>query len=167
MNSRGETPEWQRRLKQKLGENPARFLDHDLVERGNRHTDRTLQRLVRARIRGIDRLEVVNAWIAVERKLDRGPRDRIIDLLEERKVYLEEHGGRPKDLQTEWPQDLPDRYQPANRDRQETETEVYFVRRDASGEVIERTPLEEKRSGTAAAKLQSRRATATDGGEDR
>ena len=94
MNTRGETPEWQRRLKAKLGENPARFLDHDLIERGNRHTDHTLQRLVRARIRGIDRLEVVNAWIAVERKLDRGPRDRIINLLEQRKAFLEDHGER-------------------------------------------------------------------------
>lgn len=94
MNTRAETPEWQRRLKQKLGENPARFLDHNLVERGRGHTDRTLQRLVFARIRGIDRLEVVNAWIAVERKIDRGPRDRVIDLLEQRKAYLEKDGER-------------------------------------------------------------------------
>ena len=94
MNTRGETPAWQRRLKQKLGENPARFLDHDLIERGSSHTDRTLQRLVCARIRGIDRLEVVNAWIAVERKIDRGPRNRVIEVLEERKAYLEECGDR-------------------------------------------------------------------------
>ncbi|MFC4550076.1 MULTISPECIES: hypothetical protein [Halorussus] len=94
MNPRGETPAWQRRLKRKLGENPARFLDHDLVEHGSGHTDHTLQRLVFARIRGIDRLEVVNAWIAVERKLDRGPRSRVIDLLEERRAYLEEYGER-------------------------------------------------------------------------
>jgi hypothetical protein len=94
MNPRGETPEWQRRLKRKLGENPARFLDQDLIERGNDHTDRTSQRLVFARIRGIDRLETVNAWIAVERKLDRGPRQRVINLLERRKAYLEEHGER-------------------------------------------------------------------------
>lgn len=94
MNPRGETPAWQRRLKEKLGENPARFLDYELVERGSSHTDRTLQRLVRARIRGIERLEVVNAWIAVERKLDRGPRDRIIELLEKRKAHLEANGER-------------------------------------------------------------------------
>ena len=94
MNPRGETPEWQRRLKGKLGENPARFLDRDLIERGNDHTDRTLQRLVFARIRGIDRLETVNAWIAVERKLNRGPRGRAIDLLEARKAQLEDHDER-------------------------------------------------------------------------
>ena len=94
MNPRGETPEWQRRLQAKLGENPARFLDHDLVEYGASHTDETLQSLVTARIRGIDYLEVVNAWIAVERKLDRGPRDRVISLLEQRKAHLEENGER-------------------------------------------------------------------------
>ena len=94
MNSRGKTPAWQLRLKDKLGENPARFLDNDLIERGPSHTDQTLQRLVLARIRGIDRIEVVNAWTAVERKLDRGPRDRIIDLLEQRKNHLKEHGER-------------------------------------------------------------------------
>ncbi|WP_423745088.1 hypothetical protein V5735_03420 (plasmid) [Haladaptatus sp. SPP-AMP-3] len=94
MNPRGEIPEWQRRLKEDVGENPARFLDHALVEYGASHTDETIQSLVVARIRGICYLEVVNAWIAVERKLDRGPRDNIISLLEERKAYLEENGER-------------------------------------------------------------------------
>ena len=124
MNTRGETPEWQRRLKQKLGENPARFLDHDLVEYGNRHTDHTLQRLVQARIRGIDRLEVVNAWIAVERKLDRGPRDRIIDLLEERKAHLEDHGER----------DLPDLSAEERRERARTQFEQCRGRKVTSGD---------------------------------
>ncbi|WP_231183074.1 hypothetical protein [Haladaptatus sp. DYF46] len=90
--ARDETPEWQRRLKGKLDENPARFLDHDLVEHGSNHTDHTLQRLVTARIRGIGTIEVVNAWIAVERKIDYGPREGVISLLEERKAFLEEYG---------------------------------------------------------------------------
>ncbi|WP_135806033.1 hypothetical protein [Halorussus marinus] len=136
MNDRDATPDWQRRLKRKLGENPARFLDHDLVERGSRHTDRTLQPLVRARIRGIDKIGVVNAWIAVERKLDRGPRDRIIELLEERKAYLEEYGERP-DLATARLDERPSRYQPHSRDL--PATEVTYVTADG-----ERVPADKR-----------------------
>ena len=159
MNTRGKTPEWQRRLKRKLGENPARFLDHDLVERGHRHTDHTLQRLVRARIRGIDRLEVVNAWIAVERKLDRGPRDQIIDLLEERKDYLEDHGERP-DLRTTSLDERPPRYQLHHRDL--PDANVTVVTDD--GECV---PYEERPTAASVGSTfdsTAKREVATDGG---
>lgn len=163
MNSRSETPEWQRRLKQKLGENPARFLDHDLVERGNRHTDHTLQRLVRARIRGIDRLEVVNAWIAVERKLARGPRDLIIELLEDRKQYLEAHGERPDDLRSTPAHELPERYQPTDRDS--PDKECYIITSDGERVPIEERPTSISTGGRAFDSLTSPTEVATDGGE--
>jgi len=160
VNDRDATPGWQRRLKRKLGENPARFLDHELVDRGSRHTDRTLQRLARARIRGIDKIGVVNAWIAVERKLDRGPRDRIIDLLEERKAYLEEYGERP-DLATASLDERPSRYQPHDRDL--PEAEVTIVTRDG-----ERVPIEERPTRASVGNSLNSEGSgriATDGGE--
>lgn len=80
------------RLRDRLGEDPATFLDRDLVG------DRSAQRMVRDRISGIDTLEVLSAWRAVERKLaehhDREPRQGVIDALDERGLWLEEHGDR-------------------------------------------------------------------------
>lgn len=92
--SSDDRPEWRRRLEDQIGEDPGRFLDHELVERGPSHTDRTLQRLARARIRGIDRPPVARAWIAAERRLDRGPRETVLAWLEDRLAYLEDHGDR-------------------------------------------------------------------------
>ncbi|KZN23907.1 hypothetical protein A4G99_13840 [Haladaptatus sp. R4] len=122
--ARDETPQWQRRLKGKLNENPARFLDHDLVEHGSAHTDHTLQRLVTARIRGIGTIEVVNAWIAVERKIDYGPREGVISLLEERKAFLEEHGefeppNRPPEQLREWASERAETARRRNNDCEE------------------------------------------------
>ena len=154
MTTRGATPEWQRRLAEKLGENPARFLDHDLVERGGRHTDHTLQRLVRARIRGIDRIETVNAWIAVERKLDRGPRDLVVQLLEDRREYLEAHGERPDELEVP-AEEKPDRYRLL--DSKTTESCLVWCDRDDG-----------KRTGTYRRnrRFDNSSRVATDGGED-
>lgn len=83
-------------IERRIGEDPARWLDRDLVERGPSHTTRTNRELVLARIRGIDYLGVANAWIQVERELDRGPRDRVIETLEERRDFLIEYGDRPE-----------------------------------------------------------------------
>jgi hypothetical protein len=94
-------------MKDDIGENPARFLDRDLDEPNDETTDYTHRRMVRDRIRGIDKLAVVNAWIAVERRLDRGPRDHIIRLLETRKSHLQEYGER----------DLPDMTREERRER--------------------------------------------------
>lgn len=76
-----------------VNEDPARFLDHDLA------TEHDGRRLAIARIDAIDRLGVVNAWIQVERQLDRGPREPIIELLEQRREWILEHGGRDDRLE--------------------------------------------------------------------
>ncbi len=105
------------RLEEDLGEDPARWLDRDLFGHGiSRLKDRDApaynegdQRLIRDdkvsepgqmirdRINGIDEIGTANAWMAVERGLERTPdggRDVIIGLLEQRIGELEEHGER-------------------------------------------------------------------------
>lgn len=52
--------------------------------------------LAKARIRGIDYLDVIDAWFEVEISLDRGPRKRVIGLLNRRKQELKEAGERSK-----------------------------------------------------------------------
>lgn len=98
MNARGQKRERARfpGLEGDIGEDPARFLDQHLVEGGSRHVDTTGLRLVVSRIQGIDRVAVARAWLAVERNEEtRGPRDKIVHLLERRIEYLEENGERP------------------------------------------------------------------------
>lgn len=73
-----------------IGEDPARFLDRDT--RGRDPLDAL--RLPIARIRGIDRLEVLARWQAVARDLDAHP--AIIDALRTRGNTLREHGERPR-----------------------------------------------------------------------
>lgn len=51
-----------------------------------------------AQFRGIDRIAAVNAWVAVERRLDRGPRARVFRRLEQRRTYLAENGEHPVDI---------------------------------------------------------------------
>ena len=82
-------------IEARIGENPARWLDQELIERGPSHTDVTNQSMVIARIRGIDKIGVVNAWIQVERELDRGPRKPVIGKLEQRRDELIANGERP------------------------------------------------------------------------
>jgi hypothetical protein len=92
------------RLRSDIGEDPARFLDHELV------TDQNLRELALARIRGIDEIATCRAWIAVERRLDRGPREAIIERLQERIETLEEIGERPDRLTIrEKPRDIPEK----------------------------------------------------------
>lgn len=88
------------RIEREHNENPARFLVEDLtVDAG----DGTSGELILARIRGIDSLDLVHAWEAVERNLANGenalrdePRERVLDALEERRETLEEIGDRPE-----------------------------------------------------------------------
>lgn len=80
-----------------IGEHPARYLDRKLMT-GAESGDAEPGEFVRARIRGIDRLDVIGAWIGVERRLDRGPRPVVIRLLQERAQELEEIGERPDRL---------------------------------------------------------------------
>jgi len=92
------------RLRSDIGEDPTRFLDHELV------TDQNLRELALARIRGIDEIATCRAWIAVERRLDRGSREVIIERLQERIETLEEIGERPDRLtRREEPRDIPEK----------------------------------------------------------
>ncbi len=76
-----------------IGEDPARFLDYDLEANDGMRTTAL------ARIRGIDRISTVRAWIGVERALDRPTREDIIEALQEREATLEEIGERPDRLE--------------------------------------------------------------------
>lgn len=87
-------------LEDDLGHNPARFLDWEIVGAGSHDkavaNGRSL--LLKARIRGIDRIAAVRAYKAVERHPDvgptTGPREGVIRLLDQREEFLEEHGER-------------------------------------------------------------------------
>lgn len=72
-----------------IGEDPARYLDAPWDERSE---------MIAGRIRGIDTLAVARAWVAVERRLGRGdddgPREHIIERLEDRIDDLEAAGER-------------------------------------------------------------------------
>lgn len=92
MSVRGGAPRDRERfpiLEEQIGEDPARFLDCDLLDEDDDRLE-----LVAARIRGIRFTKVIRAWIAVERNLGRGhddrPRDLVIDLLEQREAAIED-----------------------------------------------------------------------------
>lgn len=86
-------------VQERIGEDPARFLDRDL--------DGDALDFVESRIQGIDRFEVLAGWGDVERNLVRTPdgshneagRDQVIELLQNRACELEEHGDRDEKLQ--------------------------------------------------------------------
>ncbi|WP_135830655.1 hypothetical protein [Halorussus halobius] len=149
MNPSGETPDWQRKLTEDIGENPARFLDHDLVETGPEDTDHSLARMVRDRISGIDRLEVIGAWRAAERRLaseqDREPRQAVLNLLDDREAFLQEHGERPREWGIQWPHELPDRYLSRPSARQLPDKEWYWVDPESG----ERRPWSERPTSVA------------------
>jgi hypothetical protein len=99
--SDGSLPEWRQAIADDIGEDPGRWLDRDLVERGPGHTDRTLQRAVHARIQGIDYREVIDGWQQVELQLEREacPRQRVMAWLNQRDAWLQEHGDRDERLE--------------------------------------------------------------------
>lgn len=109
------------RMRDRLGEDPAQFLDKPLETRsGWRHTTAGYHSTsdpidaIRSRIRGIDRLQVVAAYLTVEHRLDRGPRDQVVSLLEQRREHLEATGGR----------DLPEWSSDERRERAEQQYEA-------------------------------------------
>ncbi|WP_255149794.1 hypothetical protein [Halorarius halobius] len=61
------------------GKDPLRYLNRSLLD------DENARERARARIRGLRDLKEVNAWISVERKLQRGPRSTVLDWLEKRR----------------------------------------------------------------------------------
>jgi hypothetical protein len=104
-------------LRERFGEDPARYLDRDLMERdgtrvtyGTDHRGRTTANIradedtsphgerVRQRIEGIRSLELLRAWRAVERRLGRGPsgepRQKVLDWIDEREKELAEPNPR-------------------------------------------------------------------------
>lgn len=94
---RGSIPDWRQEMKADIGEDPGRFLDRDLLTRLGQDADVSPgAALVRARIRGIDRLERIAAWRKAEHRLDRGPRKGVLDLLDEREETLREQGERDR-----------------------------------------------------------------------
>lgn len=115
-------------LEESIGEDPARWLDRDLMTRTTRRQEPdtsdslTAMRLVvdksvsspwetvRSVIDGIDSLERIRAWRAVERKLANDehndgarnpleePRGAVMNRLDQREQWLKIHGERPDRL---------------------------------------------------------------------
>lgn len=106
-----------------IGENPARWLDHDMFDRGGMVRTKVEQRghrekvrlvedsdvstwgtMVQARIDGIDDLLTVRYWMEVEAALGNDgiredcPRDVVMSLLQERADELKQIGERPDRL---------------------------------------------------------------------
>jgi hypothetical protein len=97
-SDREEFPE----IAAEIGEDPARFLDQPLAP--DRIGDMTRLSLAKARIRGIDKKLVARYWLEVEHRLERGPRESIVERLEQRARQLQEHGER--DLPGRDPEEL-------------------------------------------------------------
>lgn len=76
-------------IEAELGYNSARFLDHEIENTGCT-TDLTVPAL----IRGLDDIETIRAWIAVEVDLGRGrnggPRQRVVKWLNRRQAQIED-----------------------------------------------------------------------------
>lgn len=81
-------------MRERIGVNPARWLDCDLIVANNEDKKET----VIAFIKGMDYVETVNCWKQVEKDLGRGedggPREKVMELLNNRLEYLIEHGER-------------------------------------------------------------------------
>jgi len=132
-------------IEEDLGYNPARFLDWRLVGAGPADSDIGNGRLMllKAKIRGVDRIAVLRAFEAVERNPrvgpEEGPRSGVIQLLHQREDQLSERGERPDRL-------------------------PYGPRRPPSMLDVESAAPDRER--TAADRLHARRRAATDGGEN-
>ncbi|WP_436931655.1 hypothetical protein [Halosimplex halobium] len=131
-----------------IGHNPARFLDWDFLAEtyGDSKVKSGRKMLLKSRISGIDRIEVIRAYKAVERALGRGPaggpREGVIRLLDQREEFLQERGERPERL-------------------------MFGPRRPPEYYVTETGGEDDDRPRTAAEKLSRMRSerVATDGGE--
>ncbi len=81
-------------IEDKLGCNPARFLDIEIRKDGC-----TKDLTAKALIRGIEDIETIRAWIEVEVALERGhndgPRQRVITWLNRRQAQLEDDADAP------------------------------------------------------------------------
>jgi hypothetical protein len=122
-----------------IGEDPARWLDKPVTN------DNDAGGMARIRIQSIDKLSVAEGWIEVEHELSRGPRQEVIKWLRERILELEKIGERP------------DRLEPVNRTK--PETEAYLVRDG------DRVPWSEVDRSVGITSDERPFAVATDGGE--
>jgi hypothetical protein len=107
--SSSDRPAWRDRLAERLGEDPGRWLDRDLVG-GDPGGDMDSREWLRVRVDGLADQATVRAWIAAERRLGRGPdggpREAVLELLAERERELVEIGDR--DERVDWDA-VPDR----------------------------------------------------------
>lgn len=83
-----------------IDEDPARWLDRALID------DEAARELVKSRIRGLEDVNTVNVWAAAEKRIERGPRQGVLDWLDERRDELAEMGRM--DFQT-WLDEQPKR----------------------------------------------------------
>ncbi|MFY4814577.1 hypothetical protein ACOJIV_18045 [Haloarcula sp. AONF1] len=142
--SRATYPE----IKAEIGEDPARWLDQNLLERTvvRQEVDPTSEfgemrlvedtdvstpgQLVLSRIRGIDSLLVIRYWLEAEHDLERGPRDTIVDALQARADTLKRIGERPDRL-PDGPRRPPEMtYEPSVGDTPDQQTAAEQILRD-------------------------------------
>jgi hypothetical protein len=140
-------------IESEIGEDPARFLDRPLAPDYHTDGDTTPMALAKARIRGIRKASVAARWLEVEHHLDRGPRESIVERLEQKARELNEHGD----------EEVPGRDPEELRERAaEVATESVAVWPDRSGG-------ERSSTYSSVAERQQRQRdqqVATDGGED-
>lgn len=139
------------RLRRELGENPVRYLDRQISAIPDNSS------LFFARVKGIDKLAVIQSWIAVERNLERGPRDHVVEILERRKNHLLDVGERP-DLLTTPDETRPDRYQRRQEDRDLPPTEITWL--DQDGEEFDRSTRGVPKNDRLSKYLEKRKAEA-------
>lgn len=135
-----------------MGEDPARFLDKPLAPDYYTDGDTTPMALAKARIRGIRKASVACRWLEVENRLDRGPRESIVERLEQRARELQKHGER----------DLPGRDPDELRERAAaltTESVAVWPDREGGQRSVTYSSVAERQQ-------RQRREPVTDGGED-
>ncbi|MFC7134363.1 MULTISPECIES: hypothetical protein [Salinibaculum] len=144
--TRSHTHERSAELREKIGEDPARFLDRPLFDSGSQYNTEPGW-FIQKRIEGIDSKRVINFWLQIEHQLDRGPREKIVEMLERRASRLDEIGERPDRLE--------------ERDGRDRPPGEWYIVRDG-----EAKPWDEvDRNAAGAGVSGTSRALATDGGE--
>lgn len=73
-------------LEKIIGEDPARWLDRDLID------DPTARELVRSRIDALEDVNVCNVWVAAEKRLSRETRNGVLEWIDERREELAAEG---------------------------------------------------------------------------
>lgn len=120
-----------------IGHDPARWLDWPLVD------DAHQRRLTHSVVRGLADVTACNAWVAVERALGRGaddgPREPVLEWIDDRRQELVEMGREDFD---DWLDTAP------KLDVEPAESSVVLLRKQADGSVEKIDP--DDRVGTPA-----------------